>query len=607
MDKTAVIYCRVSDPSLQDTAGELDQQEQECRKCAAANGITVLRTYREAHTGSEDIGRVKLWEAVDDIKYGRASIILMDRYDRLSRGGVASTFAIQHEVEQYGGSLLSATEKLPDGEMGQAFQAFYAAMAKIDKDKIVSKFARGKRYRAAQGRLMAAPHPMYGYAWADDVPGKRTRYEVDEESAAVVRRVFALAAQGWSLRKIARQLNEEHTLTPSAYAARNGRGGRSIIAPLWTLETVRHMVREKAYTGQAAAFRYVKTLEYVKDKQTGIVGLRKTKALRAEDDTEIVPLPETTWPALVDVATFNAILERLGRDGANTREGLRNLKNKEAYLLRGGHVICGVCEANMTGAKRTDGGGYYYRCPRRRGNMSAPDEGCVSKGQTVNTRLIDTAAWDAARYALEHTDNLRAALDARLEGGAVQDQTARHLRNLEGALSDKQAERERRKKQMALTEDEDTIRMWMREVDNLSAEIRDLEKERAEARAVVASHEERRAWAERIMGRIIELTLAARKDWYDTGEREVVEDKLQQLGTKTVDRFMNPAPPALDALNYEERRQALYLLGLRVRVYPPDHEYTRANGKRWEIVMDLAGASGGDNETGTYSGGARRR
>jgi site-specific DNA recombinase len=586
--QTAVIYCRVSDPSNQDTARELEQQEQACRAYAAEHGISVLRAVRDSYTGTELVARMKLWEAIDDIKHGRADTILVYAYDRISRGGIADTSAIRFEVERkYRGQLLSATEPVPDGPMGELVQSIYASMAANDRINIVRKFARGKRYRAAQGHLSAAPHPMYGYRWADDEPGKRTRYVVDEDSAAVVRRIFAWAAEGQPLRWIARQLNTDHVLTPSAYAARGGHGGRRTVGEYWQPETVRRMLRDKAYTGQAVAYRWVRTAEYVKDKHTGIMGKVRTLAQRAEDDTERIALPETTWPALVDMATYNAVQERMGKDGANTREGRRNLKNTEAYLLRGGHVYCGVCGAKMEGAKRTDGA-YIYRCPRRPVNAAAPEVACAGKGQTIRVHLLDAAAWDDAKYALEHTENLRTALHARLEGGAQEDQTARHLSNVEGVLNEKREQRDRLAKRVALTQDEDTASVLMRDVDSLSAEMRDLEKERAEARATLGQREDARARAERIMARIVELTRTAQKDWNATDEH-----KLQALAGKVVERVVNPLPPALDALSYEERRQALYLLGLRVRVYPTDHEYTRAHGKRWEIVMDLAGADEG--------------
>jgi len=101
MADIAVIYCRVSDPNKPETAGELAQQEQECRKYAAAHGMEVLRAVRDTYTGTK-LERVKFWECVDDIKYGRANTILIYAYDRLSRGGSMHVSYIKREVQQSG-------------------------------------------------------------------------------------------------------------------------------------------------------------------------------------------------------------------------------------------------------------------------------------------------------------------------------------------------------------------------------------------------------------------------------------------------------------------------------------------------------------------------
>ncbi len=56
--------------------------------------------------------------------------------------------------------------------------------------------------------------PPYGYRKADDNPKQLV---IDEESAAVVRRIFRLSVDGHGPAQIARILNGEHLLNPSAY------------------------------------------------------------------------------------------------------------------------------------------------------------------------------------------------------------------------------------------------------------------------------------------------------------------------------------------------------------------------------------------------------
>ena len=61
--------------------------------------------------------------------------------------------------------------------------------------------------------------PPYGYLRN---PDDKTRWLVDEEAAAVVRRIFSLCMQGKGISAIADTLWEDKVLTPSAYKASKG-------------------------------------------------------------------------------------------------------------------------------------------------------------------------------------------------------------------------------------------------------------------------------------------------------------------------------------------------------------------------------------------------
>ncbi len=55
-------------------------------------------------------------------------------------------------------------------------------------------------------------------------PDDKTRWLVDEEAAAVVRRIFSLCMQGKGVSAIATALWEDKVLTPSAYKVSKGIG-----------------------------------------------------------------------------------------------------------------------------------------------------------------------------------------------------------------------------------------------------------------------------------------------------------------------------------------------------------------------------------------------
>ena len=76
---------------------------------------------------------------------------------------------------------------------------------------------------------------------------------IDEPAAETVRRIFALAAEGTSITKIALTLNEDQVDTPSVYLA-SVRGNYKTRA-FWTYESVRNILGNRIYTGDTEVFK----------------------------------------------------------------------------------------------------------------------------------------------------------------------------------------------------------------------------------------------------------------------------------------------------------------------------------------------------------------
>jgi DNA invertase Pin-like site-specific DNA recombinase len=183
-----------------------------------------------------------MWECIDDVKFGRANVILVWEYARLGRNSTERA-VIKYEVEtKYGGKILSATQVIDDGPMAGIVEAVMAATDELERNNVVARMERGKRYRASQGKLCAAPFARYGYRFVDDRPGQRTAYAVDETTGPVVKRIFAWGAEGKPTRWIARQLSAEGIPAPTQHSASRGRIGTRKISPHWHYEAVRRIL-----------------------------------------------------------------------------------------------------------------------------------------------------------------------------------------------------------------------------------------------------------------------------------------------------------------------------------------------------------------------------
>jgi len=99
-----------------------------------------------------------------------------------------------------------------------------------DPDPDANRRRERLQERARLGQAIG--RPPYGYGVGDD-----GRYEIDEEEAAVVRRIFNLCLHdGLGIRRIAQRLNEE------GFQTRRGRN--------WSMVSIRDMLRNPVYIGR---------------------------------------------------------------------------------------------------------------------------------------------------------------------------------------------------------------------------------------------------------------------------------------------------------------------------------------------------------------------
>ena len=80
-----------------------------------------------------------------------------------------------------------------------------------------------QRAKAQRGERLGTRAP-YGYQKDENAKGKLI---VDEEAAAVVRRIFALCAAGRGPSQIAKQLKAENVLCPAVYTYRKFGSGHT--------------------------------------------------------------------------------------------------------------------------------------------------------------------------------------------------------------------------------------------------------------------------------------------------------------------------------------------------------------------------------------------
>jgi site-specific DNA recombinase len=150
---------------------------------------------------------------------------------RLARQIVYAVTAANELQEAHGVQLRSVTEPIDTATpMGRTVFAILAGMAEQERQVITERTFLGRREKASRGGFAGGAAPL-GYR--RDRQGGLVE---DEGSAAIVRRIFAMKAEGSTLQAIADVLNSEGIPTV--------RGGK------WWPGTVRYVLDNPKYRGQ---------------------------------------------------------------------------------------------------------------------------------------------------------------------------------------------------------------------------------------------------------------------------------------------------------------------------------------------------------------------
>lgn len=204
--------------------------------------------------------------------------------------------------------------------------------------ELSQKVKSAKRQRAAKG-LFLSPFAPYGYR---KDPRDKNHLIPDPEAAAVVQRIFRLAAEKHAPKEIASILNADGIPSPMRYKQKNGcsreRWPSIHESNFWTKGVLYKILRDERYLGTAV---------YGK-RERDIVGLvhsvKKTKAdwITVEAAHEGIIEPELFQAAQAELKAFSE----------------KDRPSPNANLLRR-KVICGCCGYAMQLVKAKTP---YYRC-----------------------------------------------------------------------------------------------------------------------------------------------------------------------------------------------------------------------------------------------------
>ena len=239
---TALIYIRVStardemeSPEIQDRAIRAFIEN---RSRTEGTGWRIADTIQDLDQSGRTFAREGIKRAIKGVKDGAWNIIVCYNYSRLGRNTVESQLAIA-EVEQAGGSVLSATEPFEtDSSVGQFNRSTLLAIAQLQSDTISDSWKAAQALRLSRG-LPSGGNSRWGYDYHNPKPGKpcqqgcppggcQVGYVPNPELGPVLAECYRRFIQGDGLLKVTNWLNSE------GYPTSRGR--------MWAIATVSRML-----------------------------------------------------------------------------------------------------------------------------------------------------------------------------------------------------------------------------------------------------------------------------------------------------------------------------------------------------------------------------
>lgn len=199
----AATYIRVS---TGEQAGEdrygLRTQKAEIARLVRQKHYEVVKEYSDTMSGARS-DRPGLQEMLTDAKEHRFEVLIVSKLDRLARSLVVELQAID-ELKADGVTVMSIAEPTggQDPDTERLIHSVSGAVAEWEKHRIAKRMAAARRVKAEEGGYAGAK-PQYGYIHLNK------RLVVEPDQAEVVRQVFELREQRWTLRAIAAKLNQE--------------------------------------------------------------------------------------------------------------------------------------------------------------------------------------------------------------------------------------------------------------------------------------------------------------------------------------------------------------------------------------------------------------
>ena len=260
------LYERLSrDDDLDGESNSIINQKRYLQNYADEHGFTNCKHYTDDGWSGGNFDRPGWKSLIADVEAGKVGVILAKDMSRIGRNYLETGFYTEVVFRKHNVRFIAIANGVDNDqpETGE-FVPFLNIMNEWYLKDQSKKITAAYQLRGKSG-LPTNNNCLYGYR---KDPNVKHHWLVDEEAAAIVRRIYQMACEGHGPYEIARILTKEKMDSPGYYFTKHAYGLRrdymkETHAHDWNGETVSRILDHQEYMGHTVNFRSSK--RYYKD------------------------------------------------------------------------------------------------------------------------------------------------------------------------------------------------------------------------------------------------------------------------------------------------------------------------------------------------------
>ncbi|MCL2053348.1 MAG: recombinase family protein [Oscillospiraceae bacterium] len=294
----------------------------------------VIEELDDGRTGT-NFSRPGVQRLIELAQSGKVNCIIVKDLSRWGRNYLEVGDFLEQKFPAWGTRFISINDvydsaKL-NGATGGIDIAFRNLIYEMYSHDLSEKVRAGKIAMAKQGKHLGG-YDFFGYK---KDPNDRHKLIIDLESAATIKRIYELAAQGKTLNEIARQLNTEGRATAQQSKTKQGSKMQwtNGEANFWYGSMVSNILHDERYTGKL------------------ITGKHRVEGVGSQ---KFIAVPKEEWivvdgaiPAIITQAEFDEVRAKMSSRLVSAN------KPGKSKLLFSRKLRCAYCGLSLKAVKRT--------------------------------------------------------------------------------------------------------------------------------------------------------------------------------------------------------------------------------------------------------------